>query len=118
MSDKGQLQQVFLNIINNAVDAVDKGGTITVTTSRKDEKTLTVSIQDNGPGISEHVQKHIFEPFYTTKDKERGTGLGLSISYGIIKKLGGNIFVKTTVNEGTTFTIEIPVDVEKNEEGS
>jgi two-component system NtrC family sensor kinase len=114
MSDKGQLQQVFLNIINNAVDAVDKGGTITVTTGIKDENTLTVSIEDNGHGISEHIQKHIFEPFYTTKEKGRGTGLGLSISYGIIKKLGGDIFVRSAVGKGTMFTIEIPVDSGNN----
>ena len=75
----------------------------------KDEETITVSIQDNGHGIPEHIFKHIFEPFYTTKDKGRGTGLGLSISYGIIRKLGGNILVQSAVNQGTTFTIEVPV---------
>jgi two-component system NtrC family sensor kinase len=117
MSDKGQLQQVFLNIINNAVDAVEKGGAIAVSTSIKDENTLMVSIQDNGHGISEHIQKHIFEPFYTTKEKGEGTGLGLSISYGIIKKLGGNIVVKSAVNQGTTFTLEIPFAALPNEKG-
>lgn len=109
ISDKGQLQQVFLNILNNAVDAVNKGGLIKVISEVKDEETMTVSIQDNGHGIPEHIAKHIFEPFYTTKDKGRGTGLGLSISYGIIRKLGGNILVQSAVNQGTTFTIEVPV---------
>jgi PAS domain S-box-containing protein len=108
-SDKGQLQQVFLNILNNAVDAVDKGGVITIKTDMRDPDTVTVSIQDNGHGIPEQILKHIFEPFYTTKDKGRGTGLGLSISYGIIRKLGGNILVKSAVNQGTTFTVEFPV---------
>jgi two-component system NtrC family sensor kinase len=109
ISDKGQLQQVFLNILNNAVDAVDKGGVIQVRTDIRDADTVTVAIQDNGHGIPEQRLKHIFEPFYTTKDKGRGTGLGLSISYGIIRKLGGNILVKSAVNQGTTFTVEFPV---------
>jgi two-component system NtrC family sensor kinase len=112
-SDKGQLQQVFLNILNNAVDAVDKGGVIIIKTDMRDSDTVLVSIQDSGHGIPEQILKHIFEPFYTTKDKGRGTGLGLSISYGIIRKLGGNIFVKSAVNQGTTFTVEFPV-VAKN----
>lgn len=109
LSDKGQLEQVFLNILNNAVDAVDKGGTISIVTDRKDEDTVIVAIRDNGHGIPEQIMKHIFEPFYTTKEKGRGTGLGLSISYGIIQKLGGNILVESTVNKGTTLTLEIPV---------
>jgi len=112
-SDKGQLQQVFLNILNNAVDAVDKGGVITIKTDMRDSDTVMVSIQDSGHGIPEQILKHIFEPFYTTKDKGRGTGLGLSISYGIIRKLGGNILVKSAVNQGTTFNVEFPV-VAKN----
>ncbi len=107
-SDKGQIQQVILNILNNAVDAVDKGGFIEVQTGIKDERTVTVSIIDNGHGIPENIRNHIFEPFFTTKEKDKGTGLGLSISYGIMKKLGGTITVKSKVNEGTTFVIEIP----------
>jgi PAS domain S-box-containing protein len=110
ISDKVQLQQVFLNMLNNAVDAVDKGGTIEVTTDVKDRDTVVVLIKDNGHGIPEQILNHIFEPFYTTKEKDKGTGLGLSISYGIIKKLGGTILVRSQVNRGTTFTIEIPVE--------
>ncbi len=107
-SDKGKLQQVILNILNNAVDAVEKGGTIEVQTGIKDEHTATVSIIDNGHGIPESILNHIFEPFFTTKEKDKGTGLGLSISYGIMKKLGGTISVRSKVNEGTTFLIEVP----------
>jgi len=110
ISDKVQLQQVFLNMLNNAVDAVDKGGIIEVTTDVKDRDTVVVLIKDNGHGIPEQILNHIFEPFYTTKEKDKGTGLGLSISYGIIKKLGGTILVRSQVNRGTTFTIEIPVE--------
>ncbi len=107
-SDKGQLQQVFLNIVNNAVDAVEKGGLIEVQTDIKDEDTVTASIKDNGPGIPQNILSHIFEPFYTTKEKGKGTGLGLSISYGIIQKLGGAILVQSEVQKGTTFIVEIP----------
>jgi len=110
--DKGQLEQVVLNIMNNAVDAIEKGGNIEIITDVKDESTLTISIRDNGPGIPENIVKHIFEPFFTTKEKGKGTGLGLSISYGIMQKLGGTISVQSEVNKGTTFTIEIPQKAE------
>jgi PAS domain S-box-containing protein len=116
-SDKGQLQQVVLNILNNAVDAVDKGGTIEVKTDAKDDSTLTVSLIDNGHGISPEILNHIFEPFFTTKEKDKGTGLGLSISYGIMKKLGGDISVESKVGEGTKFRLEIPLKAKFHEGG-
>lgn len=112
MTDKGQLQQVLLNIINNAIDAVEKGGFIEIFSGVKDENTVRVSIRDNGPGIPKEIIKHIFEPFYTTKEKGKGTGLGLSISYGIMQKLGGTILVQSEVNKGTTFIVEIPQKAE------
>jgi len=108
VSDKGQLQQVFLNIVNNAVDAVGKDGVIEIWTDIKDEQTVTVLIKDTGPGIPQEILRHIFEPFYTTKEKGKGTGLGLSISYGIMHKLGGTILVRSEVKKGTAFTVEIP----------
>ena len=108
ISDKGQLEQVVLNIINNAIDAVEKGGLIEIFTDVKDDSTVRLSVRDNGPGIPDDILKHIFEPFFTTKEKGKGTGLGLSISYGIMQKLGGTILVQSEVNEGTTFTLEIP----------
>jgi two-component system, NtrC family, sensor kinase len=106
--DRGQLQQVFLNIINNALDAVKEGGVIGVTSEVKDSNTIHVQFSDTGYGIPKDVLTHIFDPFFTTKDKGKGTGLGLSISYGIMKKLGGTILVESEVNKGTKFTIEIP----------
>ncbi|GAQ93867.1 two-component system, NtrC family, sensor kinase [Thermodesulfovibrio aggregans] len=112
-TDKGQLQQVLLNIINNAVDAVDIGGTIEIMTRLSDKNHIKISIKDNGHGIPKDKLKHIFEPFYTTKKK--GTGLGLYISYGIIKKLGGDITVQSEEGKGTIFTIEIPVYPEVEE---
>jgi two-component system, NtrC family, sensor kinase len=106
-SDRGQLQQVFLNILNNALAAVADGGQVTVTTRQMDEETNVVTIQDNGCGMSEATLQHIFEPFFTTK-KGAGTGLGLPITYGIVKKLGGDIEVQSQEGVGTTFTITLP----------
>ncbi len=108
LSDKGQIQQVLLNIVSNAIDAVEKGGFIEISSDIKDDDTLQISIKDNGHGIPRQILEHIFEPFFTTKEKGKGTGLGLSISYSIIRKLGGLISVESEVNKGTTFTIEIP----------
>jgi two-component system NtrC family sensor kinase len=113
ITDKGQLQQVLLNIINNAIDAVEQGGTIEIKTLLLDTNHIEISIKDNGIGIPKDKLKHIFEPFYTTKKK--GTGLGLYISYGIIKKLGGDIHVESEVGKGTIFTIKIPVNPELEE---
>jgi len=107
-SDQSQLQQVFMNLINNSIDAIGKNGSIDVRTI-VDKKWIKVVIQDNGPGMSEAVQKKIFDPFYTTKPNGKGTGLGLSISYSIIEKMGGNITVDSLLGEGTTFTIALPV---------
>lgn len=114
-SDRGQLQQVLLNIINNAIDAVEEGGRIGIVTDRSGTGKVKVSISDNGAGIPKEKMKYIFEPFYTTKEKGKGTGLGLSISYGIMKRLGGAIQVESEVGKGTTFTIEVPVmaDIER-----
>ena len=111
-SDKGQLEQVFLNIMKNAVDAVEEGGLIVVSTGMKDETTARVSVKDNGPGIPKDKLSQIFEPFFTTKGREKGTGLGLFVSYGIMKKLGGSIIVESEVAMGTTFVIEIPVSTD------
>ena len=106
-SDHGQLQQIFLNILNNAFSAVEDGGMVIITTWEHDADTVGVSIEDNGIGMSEETRSHIFEPFFSTREGY-GTGLGLSITYGIIKKLGGNIEVRSKEEEGTTFTVFLP----------
>lgn len=106
-SDRGQLQQVFLNIMNNAFAAVEDGGMVGITTWEKDLDTVAAAISDNGTGMSEETQKHIFEPFFTTKGG-KGTGLGLPITYGIIKKLGGDIEVQSKEGKGTTMTVYLP----------
>ncbi|MCG6918787.1 MAG: two-component sensor histidine kinase [Deltaproteobacteria bacterium] len=107
--DRGQLQQVFLNIINNAFEAVQDGGNITIATkaNETDPSTVEVAISDDGRGIHPDDLKHIFDPFYT-RGKEQGTGLGLSISYGIVAKCGGDIRVESKVGRGSTFTVVLP----------
>jgi two-component system NtrC family sensor kinase len=107
--DRGQLQQVFLNIINNAFEAVEDGGNITIATreNETDPGTVEVTFTDDGRGIHPDDLKHIFDPFYS-RGKEQGTGLGLSISYGIIAKCGGDIRVESELAKGSTFTVVLP----------
>ncbi|MBW2647643.1 MAG: GHKL domain-containing protein, partial [Deltaproteobacteria bacterium] len=106
--DGSQLQQVFINVLNNAIDAIDKNGKIYIKTESQD-KGILVSITDTGPGISEKMLGKIFEPFYTSKPVGKGTGLGLSTSYGIVKKLGGRMTVESEVGKGTTFHVVLPL---------
>lgn len=113
-SDHLQLQQIFLNIINNAIDAIGKNGLIHIR-SQVLEDSIQVFIQDNGPGIAEELLPKIFEPFYTTKETGKGTGLGLSITYGLVKKLGGEITVQSHLGHGAIFTITIPLQNQNNE---
>ncbi|MHB1350363.1 MAG: sensor histidine kinase [Desulfobulbaceae bacterium] len=117
-SDRGQLQQVFLNIINNAIDAVADGGEISIA-CQKTGQGIQVDISDNGPGIPPEIMKNIFEPFFTTKrgKGKEGTGLGLSITYGLVKKLGGEISVRSEGNVGTTFSMTFPLVQKRRAEG-
>jgi len=107
-SDRGQLQQIFLNILNNALAATDKGGTISLVSFERNSEMVGVTIQDTGHGMSDETLKHVFEPFFTTKKAGQGTGLGLSITYGIVKRLGGDIEVQSKVGTGTRFTVYLP----------
>lgn len=111
-SDRGQLQQIFLNIINNAIDAVSDGGEISISCQRFGKATVQVDISDNGPGMTAEIKDNIFEPFFTTKTGKgkSGTGLGLSITYGLMRKLGGKIAVHSKVGIGTTFSLTFPAD--------
>jgi two-component system NtrC family sensor kinase len=106
--DQAQLQQVILNLISNAIDAIGKDGTVSVK-SRADDSKIRVIITDTGPGIPENMQKKIFDPFFTTKSSGKGTGLGLWISYNIIEKLGGSLSLRSHVGEGAEFTITLPI---------
>jgi PAS domain S-box-containing protein len=107
MASTNQMRQVILNILKNAKEAMPKGGTLTVRTSREDKHVL-IHIQDTGVGIQEEIRDKIFEAFFTTKQKVKGVGLGLSVCYGIIKDHGGEIKVESEEGKGTTFTIRLP----------
>jgi two-component system NtrC family sensor kinase len=111
--DPGQLQQVLLNLFNNAMDAIvskngSKGGTLGINSYRKDKRTTEIVIEDNGCGIGQENLKKIFSPFFTTKPVGKGTGLGLSVCYGIINNMGGTIHVKSQEGVGTSFFITLP----------
>jgi two-component system NtrC family sensor kinase len=110
-ADPSQLQQVFLNMIMNAADAIEGKGTITIVTRNiADEGRAFIEIEfrDTGPGINDQTLAKIFEPFFTTKPVGKGTGLGLAVSHGIIQEHGGSVSVKTKIGEGTSFFIRLP----------
>jgi two-component system NtrC family sensor kinase len=108
LSDPDQIQQVFVNIILNAAEAMMKGGTLTIASSlSKNGEFILTRFADTGPGIPEEHRERIFDPFYTTK--EHGTGLGLSISYGIVEQHGGTISVESVAEKGSVFIVQLPV---------
>jgi two-component system NtrC family sensor kinase len=107
----GRLNQVLMNLIANAVDAVVGEGQIVVTTSQTDAA-FTISVRDTGPGIPEAIRDRIFDPFFTTKPVGQGTGLGLAISYGIVQDHHGSIEVLSEEGVGTEFIVKIPLDLE------
>lgn len=118
MANMGQLQQVFLNIIINAEQAMGKvpgGRNLRIKTEKATRSLIRVSFTDDGSGINEDDIDKIFDPFFTTKGSDGGTGLGLSVSYGIIKEHGGKIFVKSTAGKGTTFFIDLPIMAESKQ---
>ncbi len=108
-ANPSQLQQVFINVLMNASQAIEKNGIIMIRTYCKDHF-VCIDVADNGKGISPEVIDQIFDPFYTSKSVGEGTGLGLSIVYGIIEKHGGTIDVKSQLGQGTTFTIRLPLE--------
>ncbi|HHD64577.1 MAG TPA: two-component sensor histidine kinase, partial [Desulfobulbaceae bacterium] len=107
--DFQKLQQVFLNLIINAKQAIGEYGRIFIEARLTDNDTIRVDLSDTGPGIDQEHLEQIFDPFFTTKEAGKGTGLGLSIVYGIVKKHGGYIEVASKVGEGTTFSVYLPV---------
>jgi len=108
-ADPAQIQQVFINIIMNAAEAMDGKGVLTIATKSGDrDNYVEISFSDTGRGIPADELSRVFEPFFTTKGVGRGTGLGLSISYGIIQKHGGTIKVSSRLGQGSTFLIILP----------
>ena len=105
--DPKQVHQVLINLLKNAMEAMDQGGEITIT-SRVKGANAEISLADTGAGMPPEVAGKIFQPYFTTKDK--GTGLGLAICQGIISEHGGAILVDSTPGQGTTFTIQLPID--------
>ena len=117
-SDRGKLQQIFLNLINNAFAAMTDGGRLEIRVSKRGDDEVFIEVSDDGCGISESDMKRVFEPFFTTKSRTGGTGLGLSITYGLVQEIGGKIQVKSTVGKGTRFTIILPLTyIKKKGEG-
>ena len=110
-----QINQVFMNLLINAAQAIEKNGLIQVKTRTANDKVM-IQISDNGRGIPDSIQSQIFDPFFTTKEIGKGTGLGLSMTYNIIEKHNGKIEVKSCVGEGTTFTVYLPVSDDSAED--
>lgn len=114
--DRSQIQSALINIILNAIDATDSGGTVLVLTgisvasNKPDQRGLEIMVSDTGHGISDADMDKLFDPFFTTKDAGKGTGLGLAVSLGIIERHGGNITVRSKVGEGSAVTIWIPTE--------
>jgi two-component system NtrC family sensor kinase len=106
-TDRAQLQQVFLNLLDNALDATGKGGRIWIT-SQADSSWITVKVTDSGPGVPADLAGRIFDPFFTTKEPGQGTGLGLSISHSIMDRLGGSLELENKPGQGATFVVRIP----------
>ncbi len=106
-ANMNQLQQVLLDLLNNARDAMPLGGTIIIATAQSGER-VEITFADTGEGIPEEILDNIFDPFFTTKEVGKGTGLGLSVSYGIIQDFGGSIEVESRAGEGTRFNITLP----------
>jgi two-component system NtrC family sensor kinase len=111
MLDKAQVQQVFINIVVNAIDSMPNGGTLNVTSDiAADGKFVVVRFADTGCGIAAENVGRVFDPFFTTKDASKGTGLGLAVSYGIVARHNGTIGVKSQLAEGSTFTVKLPTN--------
>ena len=113
-ADPDRLQQVLVNLMNNAIDAMPKGGRLSVTIANGGGRNVMVNVSDTGLGISEDDQTRIFDPFFTTKPAGKGTGLGLAVSYGIVRDHGGEIRVNSSPGKGTTFTLVLPVESNGN----
>ena len=113
--DSQRMQEVFLNLIINACQAIQGPGKIDIAARTSgDGKCALISVHDSGDGVSKEIRDRLFDPFFTTKEEGMGTGLGLSITYGIVQKHNGEITVDSAKGEGTTFLIKLPMYAEIN----
>jgi len=117
MVDRHMMEQVLMNLVLNAVQAIKDGGAITIRTRARNGD-CEVTVEDTGCGIPAHVLPHIFDPFFTTKGTGEGTGLGLSVSLGIVERHGGRIYVESEVGKGSVFTVCLPLSNEQSAERS
>ncbi len=111
-SDQGNLQEIFLNLINNAFAAMEAGGRLDIGVKKEGSEQITIVIADNGHGIPPADLKRVFEPFFSTRTGQKATGLGLSITYGLVKEIEGDIAVESKLGEGTRFIVTLPVKVQ------
>jgi signal transduction histidine kinase len=111
VSDRGKFQQVFINLINNAFQAMEDKGSLAIEMGPEEPDHVGITVKDTGCGIPEENLSKIFDPFFTTKGETEGTGLGLSITYGLMQKLKGKIDVKSKVGKGTTFKLIFPLNI-------
>jgi signal transduction histidine kinase len=112
-SGRGNLQQIFLNLINNAFAAIEDGGRLDIAVKRQGPQAVAISFADNGCGIAEKDLAHIFEPFFASDTMKGGTGLGLSVTYGLVRELDGTIDVESRLGEGTRFVIVLPLQPQR-----
>lgn len=115
-NDRGKIQQIFVNIINNAFEALKKKGELAVRIRKENDRSISVKVSDNGIGISKSDLEHIFEPFFSSKTGRGGTGLGLAITYNLVREIGGRIDVESEEGKGTSFTVTLPIKPEGIEE--
>ncbi|MCJ7596562.1 MAG: ATP-binding protein, partial [Desulfobacterales bacterium] len=115
VSDRGRLQEIFLNVVNNSFAAMNDGGHVDITMRRESKDLVSLTISDDGCGIPDEDLDRVFEPFFSTKTSRGGTGLGLSITATLVHELGGRISVTSEVGKGTSFVIQLPIKMEKIE---
>ncbi len=108
-SDLGNLQQIFLNLVNNAFAAMQNGGRLDIFIRRQGKDHIAVAVADTGHGIPEADLRRVFEPFFSTREGHAGTGLGLSVTYGLVSEMGGTIAVESKPDQGTCFTVTLPL---------
>ncbi|TFG38417.1 MAG: HAMP domain-containing histidine kinase, partial [Candidatus Aminicenantes bacterium] len=114
-TNRGRLQQILLNVINNAFAAIENGGRIEIAAGRQGRDQVKIRVTDDGCGMSDAQRARIFEPFFTTKGGRGGVGLGLSITYSLVTELGGSVSVESEVGKGASFLIRLPVEPTRKE---